>query len=308
MRILIAGGSGFLGSRLTNALTTAGHDVNILSRRADPRSAGRTRGPRTIAWTPDGSTGPWADTCGPIEAIINLAGESIGDGRWSRARKAALVASRVNATRSLVRFVNQASPRPSLLINASAIGLYGDRGNDVLTEDAPAGADFLATLCRDWEAKARRAQSAETRVVLLRTGLVLDPRGGALARMLLPFKLFAGGPFGTGRQFVSWIHRDDWVALVLWLLDAHGVAGPINATAPGPVTNAEFARTLGRALRRPSWLPAPAWALKAALGEMAGPLLLFSQRVMPDRVSRAGFSFRYLTLEGALSHLLTWRS
>jgi uncharacterized protein (TIGR01777 family) len=305
MRILIAGGSGFLGSRLTTALTSAGHDVNILSRRADPGSAGRTTGPRTIAWAPDGSTGPWAETCGPVDAIINLAGESIGEGRWSRARKAVLVSSRVNATRSLVRFVNQASPRPSLLINASAIGFYGDRRNDVLTEDAPGGEDFLASLCRDWETEARRAQSAETRVVLLRTGLVLDPGGGALAKMLLPFKLFAGGPFGTGRQFVSWIHRDDWVALVLWLIDAHAVAGPVNATAPEPVTNAEFARALGRALRRPSWLPAPAFALKAALGEMAGPLLLFSQRVMPDRASRAGFAFRYATLERALSHLLT---
>ncbi|MCX6537782.1 MAG: TIGR01777 family oxidoreductase [Acidobacteria bacterium] len=305
MRILIAGGSGFLGTHLTTALTAAGHDVSILSRQADLESASRTRGSRTIVWIPDGSTGPWAETCGPIDAIINLAGASIGEGRWSPARKTALVASRVNATRSLVRFVEQVSPRPSLLINASAIGFYGDRGNDVLTEDATAGSDFLATLCRDWETEARRAQSVETRVVLVRTGLVLDPRGGALARMLLPFKLFAGGSFGSGRQFVSWIHRDDWVALVLWLLAAQDVAGPVNATAPGPVTNTEFAGALGRALRRPSWLPVPAFALKVALGEMASPLLLFSQRVMPDRASRAGFSFRYATLERAFSNLIT---
>jgi len=305
MQILIAGGSGLLGTHLTASLASAGHDVSILSRQADLASVSRTGGSRTIAWVPDGSTGPWAEACGPIDAIINLAGASIGDGRWSPARKDALVASRLNATRSLVRFVEQASPRPSLLLNASAIGFYGDRGNDVLTEDAPAGLDFLATLCRDWETEARRAQSVETRVVLVRTGLVLDPRGGALARMLLPFKLFAGGPFGSGRQYVSWIHRDDWVAVVLWLLGAHGVAGPVNATAPGPVTNTEFADALGRALRRPSWLPAPAFALKLALGEMAGPLLLFSQRVMPDRASRAGFSFRYATVDGALSNLLT---
>jgi len=305
MRILVAGGSGFLGTHLTTALTAGGHDVSILSRQADRESPSRKSGSRTVVWMPDGSIGPWTGACGPIDAIINLAGASIGDGRWSPARKAALVASRLDATRSLVRFAGQASPRPSLLISASAIGLYGDRGNDVLTEDAPAGSDFLATLCRDWETEARRAQSVDTRVVLLRTGLVLDPRGGALARMLLPFKLFAGGPFGSGLQFVSWIHRDDWVALVLWLLNARDVAGPVNATAPSPVTNTEFTDALGRALRRPSWLPAPAFALKLALGEMSGPLLLFSQRVMPDRASRAGFSFRYATLERAFSNLLT---
>jgi len=305
MRILVAGGSGFLGTYLTTALTAAGHDVSILSRQADRESPSRKSGSRTIVWRPDGSIGPWAGACGPIDAIINLAGASIGDGRWSPARKAALVASRLDATRSLVRFAGQASLRPSLLINASAIGFYGDRGNDVLTEDAAAGSDFLATLCRDWETEARRAQSVNTRVVLLRTGLVLDPRGGALARMLLPFKLFAGGPFGSGRQFVSWIHRDDWVALVLWLLNARDVAGPVNATAPGPVTNAEFTDALGRALHRPSWLPAPAFALKLALGEMSGPLLLFSQRVMPDRARGAGFSFGYATLERAFSNLLT---
>jgi hypothetical protein len=303
MRILIAGGSGFLGTHLVTALTTAGHDASILSRQADLGRASRTSGLRTIAWTPDGSAGAWAEVCGPIDAIINLAGATIGDGRWTSARKATLVASRIDATRSLVRFVEQASPRPSLLISASAVGFYGSRGSHVLTEDAAAGSDFLATLCRDWEAEARRAQGAGTRVVLLRTGLVLDPRGGALARILLPFRLFAGGPFGSGRQFVSWIHRDDWVALVLWLLGAHDIGGPVNATAPDPVRNMEFAAALGRALHRPSWLPVPALALKVALGEMAGPLLLFSQRVVPDRASRAGFSFRYPTLEHALSNL-----
>lgn len=305
MRILVAGGSGFLGTAVTGALTGAGHDVAILSRQAHPESASRTRGLRAINWDPDGSLGPWAENCGPIDAIINLSGASIGDGRWSPARKTALVASRLNATRSLVRLVEQASPRPSLLINASAIGFYGDRGNDVLTEADPAGSHFLATLCRDWETDARRAQGGGTRVVLVRTGLVLDPRGGALPKMLLPFKMFMGGPFGSGRQFMSWIHRDDWVALVLWLLGAQDVAGPVNATAPNPVTNAEFAAALGRALHRPSWLPAPAFALKLALGEMAGPLLLFSQRVMPDRATRAGFSFGYATLERAFSNLLT---
>jgi len=305
MRILIAGGSGFLGTHLTAALTAAGNDVSILSRRAGPDSSGRQGGVRTIAWVPDGATGPWCRACGPIDAVINLAGASIGDGRWSPSRKAELVSTRINATRSLTRFIEQASPRPPLLINASAIGVYGDRGDDVLTEDATTGSDFLASLCRGWEDEARRAQGTETRVVLLRTGLVLDPLGGALPKMLLPFRLFAGGPFGSGRQYMSWIHRDDWVALVVWLLSAHAVGGPVNATAPHPVTNAEFVRTLGRVLHRPSWLPAPAFALKLVLGEMAGPLLLFSQRVVPESASRAGFTFAHPVLEGALANLLT---
>jgi len=307
MRILIAGGSGFLGTHLTTALATAGHDVCILSRREGPESA-RPRGrSRTLAWVPDGSLGPWTSACGPTDAVINLAGASIGDGRWSAARKAALVATRINATRSIVRFIEHASPRPSVLINASAIGIYGDRGSDVLTEDAIAGSDFLASLCRDWETEARRVESSQTRVILLRTGLVLDSRGGALPKMLLPFRLWAGGPFGSGRQYMSWIHRDDWLAMAIWLLGAPAVAGPVNATAPCPVTNTEFVRTLGRILHRPSWLPAPPLALKVALGEMAGPLLLFSQRVVPDRASRGGFVFAHPGLEEALSSLLARR-
>jgi uncharacterized protein (TIGR01777 family) len=305
MRILIAGGSGFLGTRLTAALCSAGHDVSILSRRADRESTSATTGPRTVAWTPGDSAGAWTRACGPIDAVINLAGASIGDIRWSPARKAELVASRLDATRSLVAFIERATPRPSLLINASAIGFYGDRGADVLTEEDPAGPDFLATLCRDWEGAAREARDVGARVVPLRTGLVLDPGGGALARMLLPFRLFAGGPFGSGRQYVSWIHRDDWVSLVLWILGAPEIVGPVNAATPNPVTNAEFAAALGRALHRPSSLPAPAFALRAALGEMAGPLLLFSQRVMPACASRAGFPFRYATLDRAFSNLLT---
>ncbi|MEI6667918.1 MAG: TIGR01777 family oxidoreductase [Acidobacteriota bacterium] len=304
MRILIAGGSGFLGTPLTAALTAAGHEVIIVSRQPVGTSAGPVGRVITEAWPHEHAAGRWASDRGPFDAIINLAGASIGDVRWSPARKALLVSSRINTTRTLVTLVEHATPRPALLINASAVGFYGNCGEQTLTEEAPAGSDFLATLCRDWEAAAQTARHASTRVVLLRTGLVLDTHGGALARMLLPFKLGVGGPFGSGRQYVSWIHRDDWVRLVVWLLGASGVDGPVNAVSPLPVTNADFAAALGRAMHRPSALPAPAFALKAALGEMAEPLLLFSQRVLPARATRAGWVFQHPTLDGALAHLL----
>jgi uncharacterized protein (TIGR01777 family) len=305
MRILIAGGSGLLGRPLSFALAALGHEVVGLSRQSQPNTDPPDAHSPVLSWQPGGSFQIWTDACGPIDAVINLAGASIGDGRWTTARKATLVSSRIEATRCLARFIAQAEPRPSVFISASAIGYYGDRGNDLITEDIRSGSDFLASLCRDWEAEALLAQAPNTRVVLLRTGIVLDPAGGALQKMLPPFRLFAGGPFGSGRQFMSWIHRDDWVSMVIWLLTADNVTGAVNATSPNPVTNADFAAALGRALHRPSWLPAPALALKLALGEMAGPLLLASQRVIPDRASRAGFAFTYPQLDRALANLVT---
>ena len=257
-----------------------------------------------MPWTPNGSAGPWTTACGGIDAVINLAGASIGDGRWSPARKALLVQSRLDSTRSLVRFIAQATPPPAVFISSSAVGYYGDRADEELTEDAPAGTGFLAELCQQWEAAACEARTHATRVILVRTGIVLDRNAGALPRMLLAFKLFAGGPFGSGRQYMSWIHRDDWGRLVLWLLNPQAFDGPVNVTAPNPVTNATFARTLGRALGRPAFMPAPAFALELALGEMAGPLLLSSQRVLPARAMGAGFSFTYGRLEDALANLL----
>jgi NAD dependent epimerase/dehydratase family enzyme len=333
MHIVIAGGSGFLGRGLSSALVEAGHRVQILTRRPTPPRAGHPTTPadghtlEPIVWTPDGSLGPWASACAGADTVINLAGESIGTARWSSARKAQLAESRILATRSLVRFMTanlntrasgpehtahagldttsgETGQRLTTLVSASAIGYYGDRGDDTLTEDARAGSDFLATLAAAWEDEALLARSGTTRVVLLRTGIVLDPTGGALAKMLTPFKLFAGGPFGSGRQYMSWIHRDDWVSLVRWALDTPDVRGPINLTAPHPVTNAEFARALGHALHRPALFPTPAFALKFALGEMADPLLLFSQRVIPARALAGGFRFAFETIEAALRALL----
>ena len=300
MRIIIAGGSGFLGSALAASLASAGHRVQILTRR--PASAAH---PERITWTPDGTAnGLWTSPCSGADAIVNLAGESIAAGRWTPRRKMQLRDSRLLATRSLARFVADSEQPPAAFVSASAIGIYGDRGGETLGESSGPGGDFLAELAREWEQEALAVQGDRTRVVLLRTGIVLDPREGALAKMLPPFRLFAGGPFGSGRQFMSWIHRDDWVSLARWAVETPGIRGPLNLTAPGPVTNADFARALGRALGRPAVLPAPGFALKLALGEMAAPLLLYSQRVVPARALEGGFRFAHPDLDEALADLL----
>ena len=305
MRILIAGGSGFLGQALARRLVADGHRVQILTRQAVRPAATDLASPvERISWTPDGDIGPWAAPCRGTDVIVNLAGESLAAGRWSLPRKAQLTVSRLHPTRSLATFIAQTDPKPALLLTSSAIGFYGDRGEDVITESAPVGTEFLAELCAGWENQAVRARTFGTRVVPLRTGLVLDPAQGALAKMILPFRLGVGGRFGSGRQYMSWIHRDDWVSLVRWAVAEPGLDGPLNATAPHPVTNAEFARTLGRVLRRPASLPMPGFALRLLMGEMADALLLSGQRVTPHRALTLGFRFGYDRLDAALAALL----
>jgi hypothetical protein len=307
MKIVIAGGSGFLGKRLTETLAGLGYELVVLSRRPDLTPAwGFDTAPgrvKVAPWTPDGGAGEWGSVMEGAGAVINLAGESIGDHRWSAERKRRIRDSRLLAARSVVAAMGAARRPPALLVNASAIGYYGTRGNEVLTEEAGPGSGFLAGLCVEWEQEARAA-APMARVVVVRSGLVLEEEGGTLPRMLTPFRLFAGGPFGSGRQYVSWIHRADWLALIAWVLTEPSVDGPLNATAPTPVTNREFARAIGRALGRPSWLPAPAFALRAVLGEMADSLILASQRVVPARASQHGFRFRYPDLEPALRAIL----
>jgi uncharacterized protein (TIGR01777 family) len=303
MRIVIAGGSGFLGRALSAALLEAGHDVVVLGRRASPRAGSLGPGVTYAAWTPDGREGDWAASCAGAEAIVNLAGESLAARRWSESQKTVLLRSRIDSAESLVALISTMTPAPASFISSSAIGFYGDRGDEILTEDSPAGTGFLAELVRQWEQVAARAVDL-TRVVVVRSGLVLDPREGALSSMLLPFKLGLGGPFGSGKQYVSWIHRDDWVALVRWLIETPAVSGPVNATAPNPVPGAEFARTLGKALHRPAFMPAPSFALRLMLGEMADPLILTGQRVVPARATQAGFRFAFEDLGAALTDLL----
>ena len=298
MKIVIAGGTGFLGRPLTTRLAAEGHDVVILTRRA-AASEGRAR---AVIWPADGGAGAWAVEVDGADAVVNLAGESIAGRRWSPAHKQLVFDSRIRATRSLVAAIAGASRPPAVFVSGSAVGFYGPCGDEVITEDAPAGADFLAQVCRGWEGEAARATSARTRVVCIRTGLVIERDGGALPQMLPPFKLGAGGRVGSGRQYWPWIHRADWVEIVRWVIGsgaATSLTGPLNATAPEPVRNAAFAQALGRALHRPSFMPAPAFALRLFLGEMADGLLLSGQRAVPAKAEALGFPFKYRRLDDA---------
>lgn len=297
MKVVIAGGTGFLGRALTATLRGQGHEVVLLTR------SGRGGEVPAVRWAPDGTAGAWADAVDGAGAVVNLAGESIGGERWTDARRRAIRESRVMATRSLVEACRQARRPPGVFVSGSAQGYYGDRGSEVLTEASAPGGDFLAGVCVEWEAEARRA-SAVARLVLMRTALVLDRDEGALPRMVQPFRLFAGGPLGSGRQFVSWIHHEDWAGIAAMAIADGRVEGPVNAGSPNPVTNAEFARAIGKAIGRPSWIRTPAPALRALLGEMADGLLLASQRMVPERALALGYAFQYPDPRHALAAIL----
>jgi len=297
MKVVIAGGSGFLGSPLAWTWAEDGYDVRVLTRSLAPGQAQHESGTgkpgiTRVGWEPNGTAGGLARELDGAAALVNLAGESIAGRRWTPARKQALRDSRILATRSLVAAFAESHDPPATFISGSGVGYYGNRGTEPLTEEASSGDDFLAHLCVEWEAEARRAEAAGRRIVLLRTGIVLEKSGGALSRMTRPFRFFAGGPLGSGRQYMPWIHRHDWIEMVRWIVDTPGVNGPLNVTAPHPVTNAQLARALGRALRRPALVPAPRFALKIALGELADALLA-SQRALPGVPLAHGYHFRY---------------
>jgi uncharacterized protein (TIGR01777 family) len=253
-----------------------------------------------VPWTPNGESGPWASAIDGADAVVNLAGESIAAKRWTAAQKQRIRDSRVQATRSLAAAIRGCPNPPSVFVSGSAVGYYGPLADDVATEDTPPGSDFLARVCVAWEDEARRAATPRTRVTCIRTGLVLARDGGALPPMLPPFRFGVGGPVGSGRQYWPWIHRQDWVDVVRWAMRTPDSGAAINATAPNPVTNAEFARALGRAMHRPAFLPAPAFALRLLLGEMADALVLSGQRAVPRRAERGGFTFTYRTVDDAL--------
>jgi len=303
MKIVIAGGTGFLGGPLAEMYAEDGNEVHVLTRslvsgdtRHDPGTGmpGITR----VGWIPNGSSGPWAPTIAGADAVINLSGESLAARRWNAQTKARFRDSRVLATRSLAAAIASTDRPPAVFISGSAVGYYGHTDSRPLTEGDPPGGDFLAQLCVEWEQEARKAARTGTRVVLLRTGIVLERSGGALPEMMKPFRFFVGGPIGSGQQYVSWIHRLDWIEIVRWIVATSSVAGPVNATSPHPVTNREFARSLGRAMRRPSLLPVPGFALKIAVGEFAESLLT-GQRVIPARAQQEGYHFRYPDLQQA---------
>jgi hypothetical protein len=272
MNILITGGTGFIGTPLTRELRRNGHSVTVTTR-------SKTVAMDKLTWNPPDLIPQ--DVISTFVAVINLAGEPIAPQRWSIERKKRILSSRINTTRALVESIKNANARPKVLVSASAIGYYGSHGDEYVTEDTPPAADFLADVCKQWEAEAYKARDLGVRVVTVRIGGVLEADGGALPQMALPFKFFLGGPIGSGRQWFSWIHRDDIIGIIKFALENESISGPLNLTAPNPVTNKEFSRALGRVLRRPSIVAVPGFVIKLTLGEL-GAVLLTGQRVLPE--------------------------
>jgi uncharacterized protein (TIGR01777 family) len=303
MKVLVTGATGLIGQRLVKALADRGDQIVVLTRNVAGREA------QLLATTPGVSVEAWADAgklvavVETVDTIVNLAGEPIIGKRWTPEQRQVIHDSRIKATRTLGDAVQRASHKPMTVMNASAVGFYGAHGAERLTEADPAGEDFLANVCRDWEVAASDMKSTSTRVIVARIGVVLAAEGGALEQMVKPFKLFGGGPIGNGSQWVSWIHIDDLIALMLFALDTPKVQGPLNLTAPEALTNRDFSKLLGKVLHRPSWLPVPKFALKLALGEVAETLVT-GQRVVPDVAMRLGYQFKHPDCEEALRSLL----
>jgi len=296
MRLVVTGATGFIGTVLCARLLQQGHTLTLFTR-GSPREVG-TAAKRWVQWTP-GALGEWGAALEGVDGVIHLAGEPIAARKWNDMQRRRIEKSRVDGTNSLVQAIAKAEPKPTFLISASAVGYYGPRGDELITEDSPPGDDFLSAVCRAWEEETKKAERLGLRVVRLRTGVVLGSGGGALTKMAQPFKFFVGGPLGSGRQWMSWIQLEDHVRLILELIDNAQANGPVNATAPNPVRNKEFCQTLGKVLRRPCWAPVPGFALRLALGEMA-EMLLTGQRVMPAAAQKLGFQFRHPNLEEAL--------
>ncbi|MGA8307859.1 MAG: TIGR01777 family oxidoreductase [Candidatus Acidiferrales bacterium] len=293
MKILISGGSGLIGTATSAALQGNGHSVVRLVRPGKGAKAG------DIQWDPMRATVDVAGLEG-VDVVIHLSGAGIADGRWTEARKQILRSSRIDTTRVLVDSLSRLKQKPRVLIVASAIGYYGSRGDEILTESSAIGTDFLALLCRDWEAEASRAAAMGIRTVMLRFGVVLSGKGGALPKMLTPFKLGVGGRLGDGQQWMSWIAIEDVLGIIRHAIANEQVSGPVNVVAPNPVRNGEFTRLLAAMLHRPAIFPAPAFVLRLAMGEMADAVLLSSDRVKPERMLAAGYKFRFEILEPAL--------
>ena len=302
MRILVVGGTGLVGRRLCAALARAGHDLRAISRNV-PRSTPHLPAGTDLRPLPR-SDAEWSSLVDGCNAIFNLAGEGIVDGRWTDARKKALHDSRIGITENLVRACESTVRRPRVLINASAIGFYGPHGDEDLNETSAPGDDFLAEMCVAWEQAALAASECGLRVVTLRIGVVLSMDGGSLERMLPPFRLGLGGPFGTGEQYFSWVHEDDLTGLLMHALENESIEGAMNGTAPNPVRNGEFAKTLGSILNRPAFLSPPDFVIRLAFGEVADAILLTGQKVLPAVAQKSGYKFRYQTAEEALRALL----
>jgi uncharacterized protein (TIGR01777 family) len=302
MKILLAGGTGFIGSALLKRLADEKESVILLTRRPEAAQALSMPSVEVEEW--DGkTTGTWARRVEEVDGVMNLSGESIGAKRWTAVRKDLILRSRLESTRAIVSAISLARKKPKVLINASAVGYYGAVERGEVDESFPRGRDFLADTCGQWENEALRAEAFGVRVVLIRTGIVLDKNAGALKKFLLPFRLFVGGPLGSGRQWFPWIHLDDVVGAILFALRSGALSGPVNLAAPQPVTMREFCSALAKVLRRPSWAPVPPLILRIVLGEMAG-MVLTGQCVVPRKLQEAGYNFRYPRLDEALASIL----
>lgn len=301
MRIIISGGTGLIGWALAKDLAKEGHEITILSRSPE-RITALPDGVRLEGW--DGRTAEgWGPAADGADAIVNLAGESIADGRWSDTRKQRIRDSRVNAGQAVVKAVAEAQDKPQVVIQSSAVGYYGPCGDEEITEDAPPGDDFLAHVAMEWEQSTASLEEMGVRRAILRTGVVLSQDGGALPRLLLPFRFYAGGPLGDGQQYLPWIHIADEVAAIRFLIENDRATGPFNLAAPHPLTNADFSRVLGKVLEKPARMPAPSFAMRLAFGEMS-TVLLDGQRAIPRRLMDLGFDFRFPDAEAALRDLL----
>jgi uncharacterized protein len=305
MKVGITGATGFVGSRLVERLHGEGHRVLVLTRNTafaqkvfPSQALGNLE---IVAYTPTVS-GSWQDALATCDAVVNLAGEPIGEGRWTPERKQEILNSRQLSTQKIVEAIAKANPKPKVLVNASAIGYYGTSETATFDETSPSGNDFLAQVCQAWEAEAQKVKDAGVRLVILRFGIVLGT-GGALGKMITPFKLFAGGPIGSGRQWFSWIHLDDLVNLILQALSQPEKSGVYNATAPNPVRMSELSQTMGQVMNRPSWLPVPSFAIEALLGDGA-MVVLEGQKVLPKRTMEEGFEYQYASLQPALKDIL----
>lgn len=305
MKIVITGATGFIGKPLVSKLSAARHHLILLTR--DPALSPWHATPKLQVLQWDGrSTGKWPAAFEGADAVINLAGESIAAKRWTPGQKEKLLKSRIDATRTMVQAIKASKVKPKVLINGSAVGFYGSVEQGDVTEETPRGQGFLAGLCDVWEKETEPLKDFGVRVVLLRTGVVLERGGGALAKMEFPFKIFAGGPLGAGQQWFPWIHRDDELGLIEFALTHENISGPLNAVAPSPLTMTDFCKALGRALHRPSWAPVPALVLKILLGEMS-EMLLTGQKALPHKALQAGYVFKYPTVDQALAAIYKHR-